>query len=85
MTAIRQHLQADREKLTKIRALLVSQEQLIVPPLQIIICISFWWILQARKNREIALLQRKIDEVPSRTELAQYQRRFIELYNQGKK
>ena len=39
--------------------------------------------LQARKNREIALLQRKIDEVPSRTELAQYQRRFIELYNQG--
>lgn len=38
---------------------------------------------QARKNREIALLQRKIDEVPSRTELAQYQRRFIELYNQG--
>ena len=30
------------------------------------------------------MLQRKIDEVPSRTELAQYQRRFIELYNQGK-
>ena len=39
--------------------------------------------LQARKNREIALLQRKIDEVPSRTELSQYQHRFIELYNQG--
>ena len=42
-----------------------------------------WFSLQARKNREIAQLQRKIDEVPSRTELAQYQRRFIELYNQG--
>lgn len=39
--------------------------------------------LLARKNREIALLQRKIDEVPSRTELSQYQHRFIELYNQG--
>lgn len=38
--------------------------------------------LLARKNREIAQLQRKIDEVPSRTEMAQYQRRFIELYNQ---
>ncbi|XP_064386221.1 coiled-coil domain-containing protein 93-like [Halichondria panicea] len=58
MTAIRQHYQADSERLTKIKA------------------------LQARKNREIALLQRKIDEVPSRTELSQYQRRFIELYNQ---
>ena len=39
---------------------------------------------QARKNREIAHLQRKIDEVPSRAELTQYQRRFIELYTQGK-
>ena len=39
--------------------------------------------MQARKNREIAQLQRKIDEVPSRIEMAQYQRRFIELYNQG--
>ena len=37
---------------------------------------------QARKNREIAALQRKIDEVPSRAELSQYQRRFVELYNQ---
>ena len=39
--------------------------------------------IQARKNREIAQLQRKIDEVPSRTELSQYQKRFIELYKQG--
>ncbi|XP_067929106.1 coiled-coil domain-containing protein 93-like [Watersipora subatra] len=36
----------------------------------------------AKKNREISSLQRKIDEVPSRAELSQYQRRFIELYNQ---
>ena len=36
----------------------------------------------AKKNREIAVLQRKIDEVPSRAELSQYQRRFVELYNQ---
>lgn len=38
--------------------------------------------LLARKNREIATLQRKIDEIPSRAELSQYQRRFVELYNQ---
>jgi hypothetical protein len=40
-------------------------------------------LLLAKRNREIALLQRKIDEVPSRTELSQYQRRFIELFNQS--
>lgn len=37
----------------------------------------------AKKNRVIATLQRKLDEIPSRAELAQYQRRFLELYNQG--
>lgn len=37
----------------------------------------------AKKNRSIAALQRQIDEVPNRAELAQYQRRFLELYNQG--
>lgn len=31
----------------------------------------------------MAILQRKIDEVPSRAELTQYQKRFIELYSQG--
>lgn len=39
-------------------------------------------MLLARKNREIASLQRKFDEVPSRAELSQYQKRFVELYNQ---
>uniref|UniRef100_A0A673YV59 Coiled-coil domain-containing protein 93 n=1 Tax=Salmo trutta TaxID=8032 RepID=A0A673YV59_SALTR len=39
-------------------------------------------LLMARRNREIAVLQRKIDEVPSRAELTQYQKRFIELYGQ---
>ncbi|XP_035211917.1 coiled-coil domain-containing protein 93-like [Stegodyphus dumicola] len=39
-------------------------------------------MLLARKNREIAVLQRKFDEVPSRAELSQYQKRFVELYNQ---
>ena len=43
----------------------------------------FIFVLQARKNREISSLQRRIDEVPSRAELSQYQRRFVELYNQG--
>lgn len=36
----------------------------------------------ARKNRHIVVLQRQLDNVPSRAELAQYQRRFLELYNQ---
>lgn len=38
----------------------------------------------AKKNRSIVSIQRKLDDVPSRAELAQYQRRFLELYNQGK-
>jgi hypothetical protein len=58
IVTLKGHLQADHEKLNKIKALL------------------------SRKNREIAHLQRKIDEIPSRTELTQYQRRFIELYSQ---
>lgn len=47
--------------------------------------LSFLRLVQARRNREIAILQRKIDEVPSRAELTQYQKRFIELYSQGGK
>ncbi|XP_045143344.1 coiled-coil domain-containing protein 93 isoform X1 [Echinops telfairi] len=39
-------------------------------------------LLQARRNREIAILHRKTEEVPSRAELLQYQKRFIELYGQ---
>lgn len=39
-------------------------------------------MLAARRNREIATLQRKIDEIPSRLELTQYQKRFVELYEQ---
>lgn len=38
--------------------------------------------LLGKRNREIAALQRRIDEVPTRAELSQYQCRFIELYNQ---
>ena len=38
--------------------------------------------LRNKKNRDIALLERKIDEVPSRGELMQYQRQFVDLYEQ---
>lgn len=38
----------------------------------------------AKKNRAIVSIERKLDNIPDRTELAQYQRRFIELYSQGK-
>ncbi|XP_058803031.1 coiled-coil domain-containing protein 93 isoform X5 [Phymastichus coffea] len=36
----------------------------------------------ARKNRLIATLTRQLDDVPCRSELFQYQRRFMELYNE---
>ncbi|XP_077392064.1 coiled-coil domain-containing protein 93 isoform X2 [Festucalex cinctus] len=39
-------------------------------------------LLMARRNRDIAILQRTIDEVPCRAELTQYQKRFVELYCQ---
>jgi hypothetical protein len=37
----------------------------------------------AKKNRQSVAVQRQLDNVPDRTELSQYQRRFLELYNQG--
>lgn len=40
-------------------------------------------LLLAKKNRAIASLIRQLDDVPGRSELTQYQRRFMELYNQG--
>jgi len=36
----------------------------------------------AKRSRVVVGLERKIDSVPSRTELSQYQRRFLELYDQ---
>ncbi|KAK4323496.1 hypothetical protein Pmani_005811 [Petrolisthes manimaculis] len=36
----------------------------------------------AKKTRQVETLRRYIDDVPGRAELSQYQRRFIELYNQ---
>jgi hypothetical protein len=38
--------------------------------------------LIAQKNRAIASVKRKIDQVPSRRELQQYQRQFIEVFEQ---
>ena len=38
--------------------------------------------LIGRKMREIAGYQRLLDDIPSRAELSQYQKRFVELYNQ---
>ncbi|XP_058818611.1 coiled-coil domain-containing protein 93 isoform X2 [Topomyia yanbarensis] len=36
----------------------------------------------AKKNRAYVSINRQLDNIPDRTELAQYQRRFMELYNQ---
>lgn len=36
----------------------------------------------AAKSRQIMMIQRKIDEVPTRQELLQFERRFTELYDQ---
>jgi len=38
--------------------------------------------LLAKKTQEAQLIKRKIDEIPTRTELVQYERRFVELYEQ---
>jgi hypothetical protein len=38
--------------------------------------------IAARKNRTVLLLERKIDEVPTHSELAQYGRMLVELYEQ---
>ena len=38
--------------------------------------------LWAKKTREMCMIERKIDDVPQRAELAQYQRMFVELYDQ---
>jgi chromosome segregation ATPase len=35
----------------------------------------------AKKNRAVLSLQRQLDNIPDNTELAQYQKRFLELYN----
>ncbi|XP_050304813.1 coiled-coil domain-containing protein 93 isoform X2 [Anthonomus grandis grandis] len=36
----------------------------------------------AKKNQIISKLQRQLDDIPNRAEMTQYQRRFLELYNQ---
>jgi len=36
----------------------------------------------AAKNRQVAIIKRKIDSVPSRRELQQYQRQFVEVFEQ---
>jgi hypothetical protein len=36
----------------------------------------------AAKTQDIHMLKRKIDDVPTRAELVQYERRFVELYEQ---
>ena len=38
--------------------------------------------LAARKNRTVLLLERKMDEIPTHSELAQYGRMLVELYEQ---
>ncbi|KAH8400925.1 hypothetical protein KR009_001828 [Drosophila setifemur] len=39
-------------------------------------------LLLAKRNRGIVAIERKLDAIPDRTELAQYQRRFHELHNE---
>lgn len=36
----------------------------------------------AKKNRAVTSLQRQLDNIPDNIELSQYQKRFLELYNQ---
>ena len=34
-------------------------------------------------NRRVLVLKKQLDDLPGQAELAQYQRRFVELYSQG--
>lgn len=36
-----------------------------------------------RKTRDVSAKERVVDQIPSRAELSQYQKRFLELYKQG--
>lgn len=38
----------------------------------------------AKSNRAVVIVERQLDDIPDRTELAQYQRRFHELYSESK-
>lgn len=44
--------------------------------------LKFLRLQLAKKNRSTSAIQRQLDNIPDRTELGQYQRRFLELYNQ---
>lgn len=37
----------------------------------------------SKKARAVGLMKRKLDQIPDRAELAQYQRRFVELSNES--
>jgi hypothetical protein len=36
----------------------------------------------AKRTRAVALISAKLDEMPARPELMQYEKRFVELYEQ---
>uniref|UniRef100_A0A7N6A0D8 Coiled-coil domain-containing protein 93 n=1 Tax=Anabas testudineus TaxID=64144 RepID=A0A7N6A0D8_ANATE len=77
--------QADSSLLEKLRALVTMNENLKQQEQEFRTHCRVSTLTQtfiARRNREIAIMQRKVDAVPSRAELTQYQKRFIELYSQ---
>ena len=37
----------------------------------------------AKKSRQLRAAERRLDEIPSRAELDQYQKRFLELYDES--
>jgi hypothetical protein len=43
----------------------------------------FVFHFQAKKVREISAISRRIDDIPSSSELAQYRQSFFQLYNQS--
>ena len=57
---------------------------LVMPPLFSPHSIQFVFSLaQAKKVREISALSRRIDDIPSSSELAQYRQSFFQLYSQS--
>lgn len=82
-----------QQKLKELKESIATLEQVVTDPNDPIVQLQQSYVndmekmkkikkLAAKRNRELAIIQSKIDEIPSRTELSQYERRFTELFTQ---
>ena len=57
------------------------EQQLHDFPICLMCALTFICSVLAKKNQDIAAVLRQIDDIPTRAELLQYERRFVELYH----